>query len=89
MTVDCTIYRCRKQEEMYLYVRSDLVPESLSEALIKRVGALTEVMKLSLTPESKLARADAAAVVEKLQSDGFYLQMPPSGLINPHLHFGD
>lgn len=74
---------------MYLYVREGLEVDDLPELLLKKVGALTQVMELTLTAESKLARADAAAVVEKLESDGFYLQMPPSGLITANLHFGD
>ena len=89
MMVDCVVYRCARQEEMYLYVRADTEVEALSEDLLKRVGALTQVMELSLTPESKLARAEASVVVQKLRDDGFYLQMPPSALLNPQLHFGD
>lgn len=87
--MDCLVYRCSKQDEMYLYLRAGMEPEELPAVLLKRVGVLTQVMELSLTPESKLARADAAQVVEKLELEGFYLQMPPSGLIRPHLHFGD
>ena len=89
MTVDCRIYRCRKQEEMYLYVRSDIGPDELPEALLRQVGTLTEVMPLSLTAESRLARADVTRVLEKLEAEGYYLQLPPRGLINPRLHFGD
>ena len=30
---------------MYLYLRADLAPDDLPEALTRRVGALTEVMQ--------------------------------------------
>ncbi len=89
MTLDCIVYRCKKQAEMYLYVRADMETDDLPELLLRQVGALTQVMELSLSPASKLARADVSTVMQKLDADGFYLQMPPSGLINPHLHFGD
>ncbi len=74
---------------MYLYVRAGMDTGALPPALLKQVGELTEVMELSLSPESKLARAKVTLVLEKLATDGFYLQMPPSALINAHLHFGD
>lgn len=89
MTLDCTVYRCKKQDEMYLYVRSDLETQDLPGPLLRQVGALTQVMQLSLTAETKLVRANAATVLQKLEADGFYLQMPPSGLINPQLYSGD
>lgn len=87
--MDCVVYRCKKQAEMYLYVRADLDTDELPEALLKQVGELTQVMELSLTPESRLARAKVPLVLERLEEAGFYLQMPPSALINAHLHFGD
>ena len=31
-----------------------------------------------LDPERKLARADATEVLEKIDQQGFYLQMPPT-----------
>jgi len=74
---------------MYLFLRSDLAPDSLPEALLQRTGRLVEVMKLELSPQRKLARADVLKVMERLTSEGFYLQMPPSEHIDPHLYFGD
>lgn len=87
--MECVVYRCKKQDEMYLYLRADLQPESLPEALRKRTGALTAVMNLTLTAERKLARVDVKHVMAALESRGLFLQMPPDGLLNPNLHFGD
>ncbi len=89
MSLTCTVYRCAKQAEMYLYLRSDLKPDELPEALRKQAGVLTAVMELPLTPERKLARVDVAAVISKLSADGWYLQLPPNGAMHGHLHFGD
>lgn len=89
MTIECEIYRCSKQDEMYLYLRSGLLPDKLPGALLKLTGRLTKVMQLSLTPERKLARADAAAVRARLEADGFFLQMPPAGHIKAHLNDAD
>lgn len=87
--MECIIYRCGKQDQMYLYLRSDLKPEVLPEPLLKRIGKLTQVMSLSLTPERKLARVDVTQVRQKLAEAGYYLQMPPGGHIKAHLYFGD
>ncbi|PPE73545.1 hypothetical protein C3942_12130 [Solimonas fluminis] len=89
MSTDCTIYRCGRQDEMYLYLRADLTPEQLPEALRRLTGKLTEAMRLSLTPERRLARVDVALVLEKLVAQGYYIQMPPDGLLKANLHFGD
>jgi uncharacterized protein YcgL (UPF0745 family) len=89
MTTECLIFRCSRQPEMYLYVRADLTHTELPEPLLQRAGRLTEVMRLQLTPERRLARADVVRVIERLQVDGWYLQMPPEGLIHGHLDDGD
>lgn len=34
-------------------------------------------MVLVLTPEKKLARASVEKVIESIENQGFYLQMPP------------
>lgn len=85
---NCKIYRCSKQDEMYLYVHEDKTIDDLPEELIKIVQELTHVMDLKLSPERKLAREDVLLVMKNINDQGFHLQMPPDPL-NPILHFGD
>tara|TARA_R110000787_G_scaffold58117_21_gene132500 strand:- start:15327 stop:15605 length:279 start_codon:yes stop_codon:yes gene_type:complete len=85
--VSCTVYRCSKQPEMYLYVREGLETTELPEALLSKAGKLTHVMDLSLTPERKLARVKTEAVIAQLGGNGWFLQLPPQ--VAGHLHFGD
>lgn len=87
--LDCRIYRCSKQDEMYIYLRHDVVEDDIPGALRSRLGDLIEVMQLELTPSRKLARVDVKEVMNKLQQDGFFLQMPPADQLNARLHFGD
>ena len=89
MSTECVVYRCGRQDQMYLYLRADLKPEELPEALRRLTGQLTEAMRLGLSPERKLARVDVTQVLEKLAAPGYYIQMPPDGLLKPNLHFGD
>ncbi len=73
----CYIYRSRKKEGMYLYLRDQndfsVVPSDLMTWFVNPVL----VFELELSPGRRLARADADAVLKALEKDGFYLQMPP------------
>lgn len=89
MNTDCIVYRCARQAEMYLYLRADLPLDTLPPALRQRTGALTEVMRLALNPQRRLARVETARVLEQLAGNGWYLQLPPDGNMQAHLHFGD
>ena len=73
----CSVYRSPKEEGMYLYVdkKNDLEP--VPEALLKRFGKPELAMILVITPDKKLARADAERVLEMIKEQGFYLQIPP------------
>lgn len=88
-TLACRVYRCSRQSEMYLYLRADLPPEQLPEVLLQKAGRLTEVMSLQLHAQRKLARVDVRSVMQRLREEGWYLQMPPRGEVQAHLHFGD
>ncbi len=77
-SVFCSIYESSSKQEMYLYVRKQegfaRVPEALLALMGKKPRFVTDMV---LTPARKLARADVGEVIAKLDSDGFYLQMPP------------
>lgn len=88
----CEIYKSSKKDEMYLYVASipsegdeHIDPLSvLSDAMKSAFGRATFVMKLELNEKRKLARANVLHVLDSIQTKGFYLQLPPEGLINPN-----
>ncbi len=77
MNRQCTIYRGSKVPEMYLYVDETEALARVPETLLARFGRLEAVMTLELNPQRRLARADAAAVLQQIENQGFYLQMPP------------
>jgi uncharacterized protein YcgL (UPF0745 family) len=74
----CTVYRCSREPEMYVYVDRKEGLSRVPEELQRRAGTLSEVMTIKLTPERKLARAKAPEVLEAIARQGFYLQLPPS-----------
>jgi uncharacterized protein len=74
----CSIYRSPKEEGMYLYVDKKDELKSVPEELLKRFGKPELAMTLLVTPDKKLARVDARRVLEMIEENGFYLQMPPT-----------
>ena len=78
MKVIVSIYRSPKKEGMYLYVEKSEGLERVPEALLKQFGEAELAMTLLLTPERKLARAEAPKVLAAITEQGFFLQMPPS-----------
>jgi len=69
---------------MYLYVDRKTGLDKVPELLLKQFGVPELAMTLVVTPEKKLARAEAADVLDQIEQTGFYLQMPPQidGAIN-------
>ncbi|MFH7810245.1 MULTISPECIES: YcgL domain-containing protein [unclassified Acinetobacter] len=92
--MQCSIYKSSKKDEMYLYIarptEADQAVESFSplnvlpEAVRGAFGRASFVMDLELSEARKLARVNVLHVMDSIQTQGFFLQMPPEGLINPN-----
>ncbi|MBF0785462.1 hypothetical protein E4T80_08320 [Muribacter muris] len=82
----CAIYKSPKKDGMYLYVAKrdqfDAVPETLRQAF----GKPQFVMLFNLNGEKTLQNADNATVKAQIETNGFYLQMPPP-IENLHSQF--
>ncbi|SIQ37638.1 hypothetical protein SAMN05421546_1219 [Solilutibacter tolerans] len=77
------VYKSQKRADTYVFLadRDDFA--RLPESLRTQLGALTFVMELELTPDRKLARENAAEVMQNLGARGFHLQFPPSTAVDP------
>ena len=88
----CSIYKSSKKDEMYLYVArpaeneaEDFNPlEVLAEPVRVAFGRASFVMHLDLSEARNLALVNVMHVIDSLETKGFFLQMPPEGLINPN-----
>lgn len=73
----CAVYKSESIQDTYLFVdRSEgfeRVPQELMEKFLNPVL----VTQFKLFSERKLARADAKKVMDSLEEQGYYLQMPP------------
>lgn len=73
----CNIYRSGRKEGMYLYVNKADELKKVPEALLDLFGAPVFVTAMLITPDKKMARANAADLLADIDDKGFYLQMPP------------
>lgn len=74
------VYKSLRKADTYVYLgaRDDFA--RLPEPLRTQLGRLQFVLEVGLTPERRLARADAAVVRENLAARGFHLQFPEKAL---------
>lgn len=77
MRIITEVYRSSQQDEMYLYIDKSKGLKAVPEELLFRFGKPQPVFTMLLTPEKKLARAEAGKVCQQIVSRGYYLQMPP------------
>ena len=72
------VFKSLKKLDAYLYVSKLQNFEDLPSALRDSFGQYELVLEMDLSPERKLARADANQVLADIALKGFYLQLPPT-----------
>lgn len=72
------VYKSRKKTDTYVYLAARDDVARLPEPLLGQLGPLTFVLEVDITPDRKLAQADAAVVLENLTARGFHVQFPPT-----------
>ncbi len=77
MQIECSIYRSKRKEGMYLYLPRDKDPNDLPAHLPVIFGRPEHAMDLTLHEGRKLAREDILKVLANLEQQGYHLQMPP------------
>jgi uncharacterized protein YcgL (UPF0745 family) len=73
--INCVAYKGRQRPGDFLYVDSRVGLTQVPDALQAMMGELSHVVTFPLTPQRKLAQADAAKVYAQIRSDGYYLQV--------------
>ncbi len=73
----CYVYRSRRRPDTYLFVpeRDDF--SGVPEPLLRLFGSGELALELELTPQRRLAAAQASEVMRCLREQGYFLQMPP------------
>ena len=83
----CDIYKFPKHKGMYVYIARPDYPDDTDElkdwlSVLPKdfrasLGTSKFVMHLDLEATDKLARVNKDEVLEKLKSQGYFVQMPP------------
>ncbi len=73
----CVVYKSLRQFDYYLYVRKEdeftRVPDGLKQIL----GVLEKILDLELHENRSLAQVDVREVMQQIEEQGYFLQMPP------------
>lgn len=83
--IECQVYKSLKKDETYVFIPTTKLLSDLPDELIRVLGQTEIVMTLKLTPEKKMARGTAAEIIESINKQGFYLQMPENPQLNKNL----
>jgi uncharacterized protein YcgL (UPF0745 family) len=75
--MNCSVFRSRRKDYTYIYLREDLQIDDLPASLLAAFGPPEFVIDLDLSPERKLASEDVELVLANLENQGFHLQLPP------------
>lgn len=74
----CTVLKSHRKADTYLYIRKDTQLDELPENLLQLFSPHTVVTTLHVTPARKLARMQGAELLQHIEKDGFFLQLPPT-----------
>ncbi|MFK7831149.1 MAG: YcgL domain-containing protein [Congregibacter sp.] len=74
----CEVFKSPKREGMYLFVERSEGLSRVPESLLEGFGTPQSVMVMHLKEQRRLAQANAQDVLTALESEGYYLQLPPA-----------
>ena len=73
----CAVYKSIRKSQTYLFIEKKDDFEPVPDPLLEQFGPPQLVSLLNIKPDSKLAMTDANTVIQAIQKNGFYLQLPP------------
>lgn len=71
------IYKGSRKADTYVYLTAEDDFSRVPEAILNLMGEMQFVLEVDLAKRNKLAQADIDTVKDSLQSQGFYIQLPP------------
>ncbi len=74
--MQCFVYRSLKKRGLYVYLPEKDDFSSIPDDIQKSIGDLEFALELTLDKDRKLAKENAATVMENLKKNGLHIQMP-------------
>lgn len=73
----CAVYKSIRKSHTYLFIlkRDDFTP--VPEPLLIQFGPPKLVSLLNIKPDTQLAMIEANKVIQAIQKNGYFLQLPP------------
>lgn len=75
--IEVDVFKTSGRPDTFLFLPKDLDPEDWPVGLAAIFSAPQKVLSLMLTPDQPLAVQKATDVMASLQTQGYFLQMPP------------
>lgn len=75
--IEVDVFKTSGRPDTFLFLPKDLNPKDWPEGLAAIFSAPQKVLSLMLTPDQPLAVQKATDVMASLQTQGYFLQMPP------------
>jgi uncharacterized protein YcgL (UPF0745 family) len=81
------VYKSSRRADTYLYLAKRNDFSTVPDVLMKQFGVPIFVMLIPLIKRDIIAGINRDKLVERIQTDGFYLQLPPkvNNLLDEHL----
>ncbi|PID49376.1 MAG: hypothetical protein CR991_06420 [Proteobacteria bacterium] len=76
--MQCFVYRNRYKLGTFLFLAEKDNFSQVPESLLQLFGVPEFSFEFELTPGRKLVQADADEIKRSLETNGFFLQLPPS-----------
>jgi len=74
----CYVYRSNRKRDTYLYIKEEDDFSCIPETVLQVFGPPEFSLSFDLHTEKRLAQADTNEVMNRLETEGFYLQLPQS-----------
>ena len=71
------VFKSPRKPDTYLYLPKGADFQALPQALQQTFGRPELALSLNLTPERRLAQHPATEILQALENQGFFLQLPP------------
>ncbi|NKB97555.1 MAG: hypothetical protein GKR90_03505 [Pseudomonadales bacterium] len=78
MALEVDVFKSPRRDNTYLMLPADASLDSVPEQLQTQFGEAKPFLRFKLDQDRHLAQADPQAVLAAIQSQGFYLQLPPN-----------
>ena len=80
--MECSVYKGKRKPDHYVFLPTATSIHDIPESIQQMMGEMEHVMKLDISPVTKLAKSDPVDILNMINEKGFFIQIPPKTEIN-------